>query len=108
MTTSALNPVKFTSGTRVILTDEFVKSAKRLVKIEPLLGSSDIFIILKTRTTKAEDEHTEILEETVGATRLKHEKSGKEFDINDIYLDEKDDYWAFFTQWNPERFSVVS
>lgn len=107
MTTSALNPVTFTTGTIITLTEEFRRSAKRLVKVEPLLGTSDEFFIVGVRETKAEDEHTEVLESTLGATVLKHVRTGKVLDINDIYLDERDDYWAFFTQWNAERFNIV-
>ena len=107
MTTSALNPVKFRTGTLVTLTEAFRKDMRKLVKNEPLLGTSDEFFVIKTRDSMAEDEHTEILESTIGAIQLRHAKTGKVIDIDDVYLDEKDDFWAFFTEFSAERFEIV-
>lgn len=107
MFSTNLNEVNFAVGTIVTLTNDFRSTTKPLGKIQPLLKTGDEFEIIEIKITLAEDEQTELLDETIGATKLKHIKTGKVFDINDEYLDEKDNYWAFFTSFTPDMFNVI-
>lgn len=104
MFTTMLNEAKFKVGTVVVLTDNFNKFAKPLIKANGGLKNAGEFEILAVRTTNASDEQTDLEETVIGATKLKNVKTGEIFDIDDVYLDEKDDYWAFFTSFTPEYF----
>lgn len=101
---SFLNPVDFNELDLITLTAQFVKEYKPLVRIQPLLNTRDTYQIVAIRESYAMDEHTELKENTKGATILKHVETGTLLDIEDVYLDEKDKFWAFFTVNTPELF----
>lgn len=107
MSDSYLNPVEFQVGECVVLTSEFSRFARPMIKINPDLNVRDNYEIIEIREANARDEETDLDERAIGATKLKNLRTGTEFDISDIYLDEKDNYWAFFTNHRPELFTKV-
>lgn len=106
MFSTNLNSVKFEIGTIVLLTSDFKQTNKPLVKANKLLASNDEFEIVEIKETPAEDEFTELHESTIGALKLKHINSGTILDIDDPFLDEKDNYWSFFTEHTPDMFII--
>ncbi|ADG60023.1 hypothetical protein Acj9p123 [Acinetobacter phage Acj9] len=103
MSTTYLNEVKFDVGTKITLTDEGRKSVRSFAKKQPALASGAIFEITAIRTTGAEDEHTELLSQTIGATALKNPVTGEEF----IIREDDEVLWAFFTDSTPHFFNIV-
>lgn len=106
MFSTNLNSVKFEIGTIVVLTDEFRKANKPMVKCNKLLATNDEFEIIAIKESDAEDEFTELTEKTIGALKLQHVKTGEILDIEDPFLDEKDVNWAFFTNHTPDMFII--
>jgi hypothetical protein len=101
MTTSYLNNVKFEIGTRFVFTELGLSEIRRLQKENPIIGLG-LFEVVDVRDCLAEDEHTELLDETLGCTAIKHVESGEV-----IRIESSDpDFWAFFTEHTPENFII--
>lgn len=101
MMTSYLNNVKFEVGTRFVFTELGLTEIRRLQKENPIIGHG-LFEVVEIRNCLAEDEHTELLDPTIGCTAIKHVESGEV-----IKIDKDDpDFWAFFTDYTPENFII--
>ena len=103
MNTTYLNPVEIKVGTKITFTELGMKNIKNLKLVYPEKFNTKVYEIVSVIDTMAEDEHTELLEPTVGATALKDTSNGEILAIDAS----NEEYWAFFTNHTPHLFNVV-
>ncbi len=100
MSTTYLNPVELAVNDVISFTSLGRRNINLLAKRYPILLTDTTFEIESVKTAYAEDEHTELLEHTIGATKLKCTKTGQV-----VELEEDDPFWAFFTEHTPHFFN---
>lgn len=103
MSTTFLNDVKFVTGEKITFTDEGLKHIKQYAKSFPAILKGTEFFITEVYSTKAEDELTELLSDTLGAVALKDVKTGEIFKIDP----NDEEIWAFFTDSTPHYFNKI-
>lgn len=100
---TVLEDVKFEVGNQITLTEEGKRSIRSFAKENPTIKNAfALFEITSVKTTWAEDEHTELKEQTIGCTGLRNVETGETFTV------EADDpvLWAFFTEATPHFFNL--